>query len=106
MTALVFVGPEQSSWFDFKIGVRLGCMLPPILFKCYLEEILRRVIDGNLQECVPLVDEKLVIRSLLLILIYWIVPKRNAKMSRKSSSGRREVRFKDITWKDKDNVDI
>ena len=37
---------EVSEWFEAQTGVRQGCVLSPILFICYMDNIMREAIES------------------------------------------------------------
>ena len=43
--AAVRVESELSEWFNIKKGVRQGCLVSPVCFNLYLEEVMRRTAD-------------------------------------------------------------
>ncbi len=38
---------EVSERFDVQTGVRQGCVLSPILFNCYMDNIMREAVEST-----------------------------------------------------------
>ena len=41
--ACALVGNDVSDWFPVNVGVRLGCVMSPLLFNVYVDGVVREV---------------------------------------------------------------
>jgi hypothetical protein len=47
VTSCVRVEKEKTDWFEIDVGLRQGCVMSPVLFSMFIDEVARKVKDGG-----------------------------------------------------------